>query len=533
MVAADGDRGGQLASALERTAADYDATPYTSHAFPMTQPGRLSAIAHMFGLQAPSVATARVLELGCAAGGNLLPQAQRFPDARFLGVDLSGVQIEHGRRRLGRLGLKNIELRHGSITEVGEADGTFDYIICHGVYSWVPDAVREAILRICATRLADNGVAIVSYNVMPGWHLKRIARDAMLAHAAHIPDPTQKVGQAKALMNFLKDKVAQASPYGNALRTEAAFLANQRDDYVLHEYLEAENSPCTVTEFVLAAEKQGASYLAETEIHTMLAETYGEDTAKALRELAGNRLLPLEQYIDILTGRTFRQTILVKTEQARRAQRMLEPVRLMDLHLSGKFRLEPERTETGAFLFKDAADRTLTTASPSVATALEALAARYPATAEPRELIAIATRWADQPAAQEAAVLDALFRMANVGMIDFSTVPVRVGSASTDRPTASPFARLDAIEGAAYTASLRHEAINIDVPMRALLPLLDGTRDRAALTHGVLRIVTEGGLQLMRDGRPIEGDEARQKAAGEFVESALKAIESNALLEPT
>ena len=139
MVAADGERGGQLATALERTAADYDATPYTSHAFPLTQPGRLSAIARMFGLRAPPVATARVLELGCAAGGNLLPLAQRFPDARFLGVDLSGVQLEHGRRRLGRLGLKNIELRHGSITEVGEADGSFDYIICHGVYSWVPE----------------------------------------------------------------------------------------------------------------------------------------------------------------------------------------------------------------------------------------------------------------------------------------------------------------------------------------------------------------------------------------------------------
>ncbi len=533
MVAADGERGGHLATALERTAADYDATPYTSHAFPLTQPGRLSAIARMFGLRAPPVPTARVLELGCAAGGNLLPQAQRFPDAQFLGVDLSGVQVEHGRRRLGRLGLKNIELRHGSITEVGEADGVFDYIICHGVYSWVPEPVREAILRIVATRLSDTGVAIVSYNVMPGWHLKRIVRDAMLAHAAHIPDPAQKVGQAKALMNFLKDKVAQTTPYGNALRAEASFLANQRDDYVLHEFLEAENAPCTVTEFVLAAERHGASYLAETEIHTMLAETYGEDTAKVLRELAGNRLLPLEQYIDILTGRTFRQTILVKTEQARRAQRMLEPMRLMDLHLSGKFRLEPERTSTGAFLFKDAAERTLTTSSASVATALEALAARYPATAEPRELIAIATRWADQPAAQEAAVLDALFRMANVGMIDFTTVPLRTGLATAERPVASAFARLDAIENSAYTASLRHEAINIDVPMRALLPLLDGTRDRAGLTDGVLRIVAEGGLQLLRDGRPVEGDEARRKAAAEFVEATLKTLESSALLEPT
>ena len=68
--------------------------------------------------------------------------------------------------------------------------------------------------------------------------------------------------------------------------------------------------------------------------------------------------------------------------------------------------------------------------------------------------------------------------------------------------------------------------------MRALLPLLDGARDRAGLTDGVLRIVAEGGLQLLRDGRPVEGEEARRKAAAEFVEATLKTLESNALLEP-
>ncbi len=517
-------------AALARTAAQYDAVPYQSHPFPMTHPGRLAAISHMFGLEAPRVSKARVLELGCAAGGNLIPMGARFPGMRCLGVDLSGVQIAQGHDRLKRLGIDNVDLRHGSITEVGEADGQFDYVICHGVYSWVPAHVRDAILRVASERLTDNGVAIVSYNVMPGWYTKRIVREAMLAHAGGIADPAAKVGQARALMEFLKEKAPPNTPYGNVLRTEAAFLVGQRDDYILHEFLEDENAPCTVSEFVQAAERNGLSYLAETEIHTMLAETYGEETAVALRTLSGNKLLPLEQYIDIVTGRTFRQTILVKVDRARRAQRMLQPASLRDLHVSGRFKLDAERGPEGAFVFRDQADRTLTTGSAVVATALEALAARYPSTMSPADLIAIATRWAADPAAQESAVMDALFRMANVGMIDFSTEPVRVGAAVAERPEAIAIARADAAAGLASTANLRHESVGIELPARTLLPLLDGSRDRPALVEAVLRMVADGAIHLNREGKPILDDADRRVAAAEHVETTLKALEAVALL---
>ena len=435
------------------------------------------------------------------------------------------------RSRVERLGIDNVELRHGSITEVGEADGKFDYVICHGVYSWVPAHVREAILGVASERLVDNGVAIVSYNVMPGWHTKRIVREAMLAHAGGIADPAARVGQARALMEFLKEKAPPNTPYGNVLRTEAAFLVGQRDDYILHEFLEDENSPCTVSEFVQAAERNGLSYLAETEIHTMLAETYGEETAVALRTLSGNKLLPLEQYIDIVTGRTFRQTILVKIPQARRAQRQLQPASLRDLHVSGRFKLDAERGAGGAFVFRDHADRTLTTGSATVATALEALVARYPSTVQPADLIAIATRWATDPAAEEAAVMDALFRMANVGMIDFHTVPLRVGPAAAQRPVALAVARADALAGSASTANLRHESIGIELPARAILPLLDGTRDRAALADAVTRMFLEGVLTMARDGKPVTGEAELRAGAVEQVDTTLKALEAVALLQ--
>jgi SAM-dependent methyltransferase/methyltransferase-like protein len=517
--------------ALARTAAHYDQVPYQSHPFPLTQPSRLAAIAILFGLSPPPVATARILEIGCAAGGNIIPLAARLPGARCLGIDLSGVQIEQAQRRARGLDLGNLELRRQSVTEIGTGDGPFDYVICHGVYSWVPAGVRDAILRVCSECLAENGLAIISYNVMPGWHMKRVVRDSMLAHAAHFSDPSQKIAQARWFIEFLKDRAPQQTPYAAALRAEAAFLAGQRDDYVVHEFLEEENSPCTVTEFVLAAEKHGLGYLGESELHTMIAETYGAEVAAALRQLAANRLLPLEQYIDILTGRTFRQSILTRAATAARARRALDPMRLSHLHVAGRLTADPADGKDGTRVFRDAAGRTLTTASTGVGVALEMMAGRYPATATPAELAAAAGRWAASPDAQEAAVMDVLFRLLNAGMLDFYAEPVRIGSGGAERPCATALARYDAAQQAPSTANLRHEPAVIDAPGHILLPLLDGTRDRAALTEALLLTLADGGTQLLRDGQPVDAAE-RRAAAIELIEHNLRRFESMALLQP-
>ena len=167
--------------AVEQLRAAYDAVPYESHAFPQTAPGHLAAIAYLFGMDTMDVSTARVLEIGCAAGGNLIPFAMLHPQARVVGIDLSSVQVDQGRRRVQALGLWNLELLQGDVAAMDlTALGQFDFIICHGVYSWVPANVQEAILSAFDTVLAPKGVAYISYNVYPGWKSKEIVRDAML-----------------------------------------------------------------------------------------------------------------------------------------------------------------------------------------------------------------------------------------------------------------------------------------------------------------------------------------------------------------
>ena len=81
-----------------------------------------------------------MLELGCASGGNLIPMAFNLPGSEFVGIDLSRHQVEDGLAMVRALDLTNIRIEHASILDVDSGWGEFDYIICHGVFSWVEPA---------------------------------------------------------------------------------------------------------------------------------------------------------------------------------------------------------------------------------------------------------------------------------------------------------------------------------------------------------------------------------------------------------
>jgi len=66
----------------------YDEVPYESQSFPQSHPNRLATLGRLFGLSPAPVAQCRVLELGCASGGNLIPMAYHLPESEFVGLDL-------------------------------------------------------------------------------------------------------------------------------------------------------------------------------------------------------------------------------------------------------------------------------------------------------------------------------------------------------------------------------------------------------------------------------------------------------------
>src|SRR5262249_2639278 len=227
----------------DATLASYDELPYPRLPFAETHPDNLATVASLFGLRPAPVERCRVLELGCAGGGNLLPMAGALPASRFVGIDLSRRQIEDGRRVVAELGLSNVELRHLSILDVDDGFGEFDYVVCHGVYSWVPEPVQDKILAIGARHLAPHGVAYVSSNTYPGWHGRGLLRDLLRFHAGTDGPGPQRVARARQVFEFLRR--IREGPGGNFGRTFWRFLTEELeglqqlpDSYLLHEHLE-------------------------------------------------------------------------------------------------------------------------------------------------------------------------------------------------------------------------------------------------------------------------------------------------------
>jgi SAM-dependent methyltransferase len=298
----------------------YDEVPYPSRPMAQTHPDRLATLATLFGMSPAPVGRCRVLEIGCADAGNLLAMAEGLPGSAFVGIDPSRRHVGAGRAALAELGLANVELRRLGVEDAGDALGRFDYVVAHGVYSWVPRPAQEALLAACGRLLAPQGVALVSYNALPGWHARGAARDMMRFHTRHAPDPRARAAQARALLDFLADNVpAEQGSYGQMLRRERQALADKLDGYLLHDELEEVNEPLYFHGFLARAAGHGLQFLAEAEAGPVPAPRLPPAVLAALAGLGGD-VVAREQYLDFLTNRTFRQTLLCHQDVALRRE---------------------------------------------------------------------------------------------------------------------------------------------------------------------------------------------------------------------
>ncbi|WP_341667008.1 class I SAM-dependent methyltransferase [Alcaligenes sp. SDU_A2] len=324
----------------------YDKRPYTSNPFSYTAPAHLRAAAFLYGIQTVPLRHARVLELGCAAGGNLIPFAALYPQAQAVGVDLSSVQIEQGQALLRHMGLENVQLHAMSISDITPEFGQFDYIIVHGVFSWVPPEVRQDILRVCRENLSPEGLAYISYNTYPGWKAGEIVRDAMLLHS-HFADEDQKVESAKAMLTLLSDGLAAGNSLRPSLLSAVQQLKAHTDYYIAHEYLETFNNPCYFVEFADAAQQAGLIHVGDSEPRLESSHLYGRNVQlnHSLIAFGRNRLMR-QQYLDFAVGRNFRKSMLVHAGREGEVLNSPDMSRLGELRFAGYF--EPVKKNDGS-----------------------------------------------------------------------------------------------------------------------------------------------------------------------------------------
>ena len=288
----------------------YDQVPYSINAYPLTHPCHVATVARLFGQEPADPTKARVLELGCGHGGNILPMAEQLPESSFVAVDLSETQINNARTIAKAAQLENIEFHHKDLSTIDKDFGSFDYIIVHGVYSWIPDSAKDHLLRICKENLNPNGIAFVSYNTYPGWRFKESIRDMLLIHTERFEKPIDILKNAKGLLNFLEAATKQQdTPYAKFLKQELERLKAAEDTYLFHEMLEENNHPIYFRDFFKKVTEKGLAYLGDSSTKTMVTMGLDKETRETL-EKATKDIITREQYLDFLRNRTFRQSLL-------------------------------------------------------------------------------------------------------------------------------------------------------------------------------------------------------------------------------
>lgn len=299
----------------------YSELGYKSMPFPYTTPATLEAYAALVGISAPNPKTARVLELGATYGGNIISQALFNPDATFVGIELSQEQVEKGNEVIANAGLTNVSLVQSDIASIGSEIGTFDYIIAHGVYSWVDDGVKDALLRLIDEHLAEDGIAYISYNTYPGWHTMDEVRQLMMFSNR---DKTQfnhkeKVLHGKTIGSIVGSQILK---YDNLKERNSKFLGAlrsvmQKDEYYVgHDHLEPNNDPVYFYQFNDHLGAHNLAYLCDADLTLSMVRSFDADIADTLDKLAVNDHVAQEQYLDFMLDTTFRKSIICKAKHA-------------------------------------------------------------------------------------------------------------------------------------------------------------------------------------------------------------------------
>ncbi|MHB1053848.1 MAG: methyltransferase domain-containing protein [Thiobacillus sp.] len=474
------------------TLASYDELPYDSLPLPETQPDFLAAVARLHGFDAPDPARARILELGCAQGGNLIPLAWRWPESECVGVELSRVQAERGTQFIQQLGLSNVRIQHGDLAALPDDLGTFDYIITHGVYSWVPPSVRQALLDVCRRHLSPHGVAYISFNVTAGWVPLQPLRTALIERtAADLPAPA-RYQQAMRVLNEL-----EAEWTDPALRKEIAFLKTAAPSYLFHEYLADFNTPVSFGEFSMQLESHDLRYLGEAGARHAVVEL--EDAWGLTPEGMAGRWQDAESALDEAHATRFRRALIARADapcaQPPQAGALSSLAFYADLQSDDEIDLENASEQR----FINPAGNAFPVAQPAMKAAVMALSMAYPnALTYPDLLTAARQVMAEFGAsnhADETLFRNALFQLvAAHGVMPCGSVGSAAGSPGK-YPCAHTLARLQARSPGWVVSGLRHAALDLDAPARKLLGLLDGRHPVDELAALMQATLAEMGLE--------------------------------------
>ena len=458
----------------------YEETPYRQGAFPVTHPARVGAIARIFGLAPASPDRCRVLELGCGEANNLLPLAERFPQSRFTGVDFSATEIATAEAARAAAGLDGVELICADFRDYEPEPAAFDYIIVHGIYSWVPDEVKARLLALCARALAPSGVALVSYNTHPAWKTRGMLRELLLREIAGETTAAARLARAEKYLRELQQGLAdRKDAYALLLLQEIEGRLKKDRIVIYHDELAAINDPCWLHEFTARAAAHGLRYLGDARLASMFAQNLTPSARASAAQFSDDQVR-MEQHLDILRNRAFRSTLLVHEGLAIRPAP--DPEAMRECLVQTTPRLSPITVDLApgvAGRFEGGKEFTVQSDKPFIKAAYTVLIRTWPRRISCAELLASAARLvqaAGLPAPtpeEEGGVLRTILEAFIRGLLDAVLAGESEWAKTAPSPAISPLTRHYAANEMPI-ANFWHELVNVPAADREWLARWQG-----------------------------------------------------------
>jgi len=401
----------------------------------------------------------------------------------------------------------------------------------------VSSDLQNKILDLCRSSLSPQGIAYLSYNVFPGWHLRLVVREVLCRFTQGSQGPKARCAQGRAVLEFLA-KAAGDEPtaYAKLLKAEVESILKLPDGYIYHEYFESDNRPLYFHEFISQISRFDLQYLGEAAPAAMFSSSFGTHVENHLSGMALD-LISGEQHLDVLRNRGFRQTLVCHANVP--LARQITPSCVTDLRFFG--RPAPQNPSIdlrspGSETFVAPSHMTITTSAPAIKAALYYLNQQWPRAFTADELLAVVANLVGAnegavelpPQAREVLGQNLAKCVAN-GLLEITTSPDGFLMRISERPVASRFARLEAQTGNRVT-NRRHEVIELDDATRNLLPRLDGNHDRQALLQELVDAVDRGDVSILVDGLPATRGEKVLPSLEFTLNQSLQKLASNALL---
>lgn len=450
----------------------YDELPYLTSARRKASPDCIATVSSLLGHKVNDPSKSRILEIGCGTGEHIITIASSYPESYCLGVDLSPVQINMGLEFIKKLQLENIEL---SVSDFNNLKAEkFDYIIAHGLMSWIPINEQKNLLETIQKHLTNEGIAYISYNTFPGWHEKKIIREIMLG-ASNLENNI--VERAKAgLLRLSQAELAlknDTSAYSVSIQEHHKKFQKLPIWYIAHEYMEPNNNPFYFEEFSSLLNTCSLEFLGEINLDSMIASNYPATFSKILEK--EENLIKREQLSDYFLNRSFRESLIRKKLNFKNKINTLEAVSTMWIRAQVDRTPKFDTKDSFAFQFKN---NTNIGISDSIhEKALQKLSKSWPAAVSFTELVSNSLNQKDVNAKNLADLSIFLSSIYTKNLLELFFSNPKIASIS-DKPLISELARHQINTSNTVTNSIFENVDINDEVCKKLFPLLDGKKTK-------------------------------------------------------